>query len=208
MVYSKLTSIEKDVLREIGNIGAGNAATSMSKLINKKVDMQVPSVNIVTYDEMMDLIGGPEELIVALFFQIKGEISGNVYFILSTKEAEELIRKVTNQSNFLLEDLHHNEWALSALQETGNIVTGAYLSALSDFTKLNMQPSIPFLSIDMAGALLTVGLLEISQTSDYAMIIDTTIRSESDSGIQGHFFLLPDPSSLSTIFQGLGIADE
>ncbi|WP_345739387.1 chemotaxis protein CheC [Virgibacillus salarius] len=72
MDYTKLTTIQRDVLREIGNIGAGNAATSMSKLLNRKIDMEVPSVNVVSYDEMMELLGGPDEVIVALLFRIQG----------------------------------------------------------------------------------------------------------------------------------------
>ncbi|MFD1850360.1 chemotaxis protein CheC [Oceanobacillus bengalensis] len=206
MKYESLSSIEKDALREIGNIGAGNAATSMSKLVNKKIDMQVPSVKIVGYDEMMELIGGPEETIVAMLFQIKGDVLGTVYFILSLEEAEALIKKIINEDDFsFLNDEESNEMAISALQEIGNIVTGSYLTALSDFTNINMQPSVPYLSIDMAGAVLTVGLLEISQVSDYAIIIDTRISSDLGDGIHGNFFLLPEPETLPKLFHALGI---
>lgn len=124
MDYMKLSSMQLDVLREIGNIGAGNAATSMSKLIDRQIDMQVPSVRIVSFDEMMDLIGGPEELIVAMLFRIKGDAASTVYFILSIEEAENLIQKITQDNNFSLSaDENTNEIAISALQELGNIVT-------------------------------------------------------------------------------------
>ncbi|GGH69651.1 CheY-P phosphatase CheC [Compostibacillus humi] len=207
MEYVHLSKLQKDVLREVGNIGAGNAATSLSKLINEQIHMKVPSVNIVTFDEMMELIGGPEQVIVALLFQIYGDVPGTVYFILSVEEAESLIRKMIQDENFsLTEENGNNEMAFSALKEIGNIVTGSYLTALSDFTNIHMQPSVPYLNIDMAGALLTYGLLEISQVSDYALIIDTQIISnDSGDGITGNFFLLPKPESLSAIFQALGI---
>ncbi|PAV30022.1 CheY-P-specific phosphatase CheC [Virgibacillus profundi] len=207
MEFTNLTSFQKDALREIGNIGAGNAATSMSKLINKKVDMQVPSVNIVSYDEMMDLIGGAEEIVATVFFRIHGDAPGTVYFILTIEEAEYLISQMTNDPKFdLLADGFENELAISVLQEAGNILTGSYLSALSDFTNINMQPSIPHLSIDMAGAILTAGLLELSQVSDYAIIIDTKINhSSSIKGIHGNFLFLPDPDSFPKIFNALGI---
>src|SRR5690625_3741231 len=94
MDYNNLSTLELDVLKEIGNIGAGNAATSMSQLINKKVDMQVPSVKIVAFDEVMDIIGGSEELIVAIMFHIEGDTPGTVYFILSRNEAEQLVKKM------------------------------------------------------------------------------------------------------------------
>lgn len=209
MEFDKLSNMQLDVLREIGNIGAGNAATSMALLINKKVDMQIPAVNIVTFDEMMDIIGGPEATIVAMLFRIHGEAPGTVYFILTIEKAETLLNEIIQDPNIrLLENNDTNELAISALTEVGNIMTGSYLSALSDFLNLNMQPSIPYLSIDMAGAVLIPGLLEVSQTSDYAIVIDTEINdSQKDSGIHGHFFLLPDVESLPKIFNALGIQD-
>ncbi|WP_156289085.1 chemotaxis protein CheC [Oceanobacillus salinisoli] len=209
MEYLHLSNLQLDVLREVGNVGAGNAATSMSKLINRKMDMQVPSVKIVNFDEMMELIGGPEEVIAAMLFQIKGEFPSTVYFILPMEEAEALVQKMTGVENFtLLNDPGSDDICISALQEMGNIVTGSYLSALSDFTNIHMQPSVPYLSIDMAGAILTVGLLEISQVSDYAIIIDTSISSDSLEKIQGHFFLMPEPKSLVKLFKALGIDHE
>ncbi|MFD2628407.1 chemotaxis protein CheC [Oceanobacillus kapialis] len=206
--YTNLTNTQKDVLREIGNIGAGNAATSMAKLLDKKIDMQVPSVKVVSFDEVMDLIGGPDELIAAVLFRIQGEAPGTVYFILSIEEAEFLINEIVPgfEGKLLADPV--NEFAISALQEAGNILTGSYLSALSDFTSINMQPSVPYLSVDMAGAILTVGLLEVSQVSDYAIIIDTKINDqEVQKGVQGNFLLIPDPGSLSILFKALGIKD-
>lgn len=207
MTYGSLSKIQVDVLREIGNIGAGNAATSMAEMIDKKVNMKIPSVNIVTFDEMMDIIGGPEALIVALYFRIHGETPGTVYFTLTIEKAESLLREITKDPNIqLFKDGEANSLAISALSEVGNIMTGSYLSALSDFLNINMQSSIPYLSIDMAGAVLTPGLIEVSQVSDYAIVIDTQINdSHHDNGVQGHFFLLPDMESLPKIFNALGI---
>ncbi|API93908.1 CheY-P phosphatase CheC [Virgibacillus pantothenticus] len=204
MDLTKLTQMQKDVLREIGNIGAGNAATSMSQLVNRKIEMDVPAVNIVSYDEMMELIGGPEAVVVALLFRIKGDAPGTVYFILSLEEADALIKEITN--NAALSVHNDDELAASVLQEAGNIVTGAYLSALADFTNITMQPSVPYLSIDMAGAILTVGLLEISQVADYALIIDAKMNTAYQANqIKGNFLFIPDPDSFSKLFAALGV---
>src|SRR5690625_1504818 len=126
MESKKLSELQKDVLREIGNIGAGNATTSMSKLINKQVAMEVPSVQIVTINEMMDIIGGPEKLIVAIFFRIKGEVTGTVYFVLTIEEAEYLVRHMTmdDQLTVMNNNGETNEIAISVLQEVANILTG------------------------------------------------------------------------------------
>lgn len=203
---TQLSHTKLDVLREIGNIGAGNAATSMSKLINKKIDMKVPSVNVTGFNEAVDMIGGPEKPIVAILIYIQGAAPGSVYFILSIEEANRLLNEVTAGDESLLSGEEPNEFAISALQETGNILAGSYLSALSDFTHINMQPSIPYLSIDMAGATLTEGFLETSMESDYVIVIDTKIKDfENVNGIHGQFFLLPDPDAFAKLFQALGM---
>ncbi|MFZ3576629.1 chemotaxis protein CheC [Virgibacillus sp. DJP39] len=204
-----LTSVQMDVLREIGNIGAGNAATSLSKLLNKKIDMHVPAVKIIPFDDVMDIIGGPENLIVAIMIRVQGNAPGTVFFLLTAEEAENLVGQITSDREFRIFNAEPpSELAISALQEVGNILAGSYLTALSDFTSINMQPSVPSLSIDMAGAILTAGLLEFSQIMDYAIIIDTTINeTESSSGVNGKFFLLPDPDSFDQIFKSLGIDD-
>lgn len=203
----KLSSLHKDVLKEIGNIGAGNATTSMSQLINQQVKMEVPNVEVVMMDEMINMIGGPEEIIAALVFQIKGEISGTVYFVLTIEEAQYLVSQMTNDKNaHLMTDGVIDELAASVLQEAANILTGSYLSALADFTNLKMLTSVPYLSIDMAAATLVTGLVEISQVTDYALVIDTKIKStEEKSSAKGHFLLIPNPESIPVLFKALGI---
>lgn len=208
MNEKKLSDLQKDVLREIGNIGAGNATSSMAQLINKEVKMEVPSVRIVTINEMMEIIGGPEKVIVAIFFRIKGEITGTVYFVLTMEEAQYLIRNMTMMEDMSVMDEtgEINDMAISVLQEVANILTGSYLSALADFTHLHMTPSVPYLSIDMAAATLVTGLIELQTVTDHAIIIDTKIKgNETDESAKGHFLLVPDPPSISTFFSALGI---
>ena len=204
----KLTTIQKDVLREIGNIGAGNATTSMSQMIQKEITMEVPSVKVVTINEMMELIGGPEKLIVAIFFRIQGEITGTVYFILTLDEAQFFIDQMTQMNQLKLIDANNqlNEMAISVLQEIANILTGSYLTAIADFTNLRMLPSVPYISVDMAAATLVTGLLELQAVTDHAIIINTKIQSmTTEDSIKGHFLLVPDPDSIQKFFHALGI---
>lgn len=208
MEPSKLTNMHIDILKEIGNIGAGNAATSMAQLVNKQIHMDVPIVNIVNFDEVMDIVGGPEELIVGMFFEITGDLTGSVFFMLTIEESEKLIQQMVNDPAINLHDETIDPLALSALKESANIITGAYLTALSDFLQLDIRPSIPHLAIDMAGAILTVGLVELSRVSDYAIVINTEINDVTIDGITGHFFLLPDPQSLEKIFAALGVHND
>ncbi|GAA5415127.1 cheY-P phosphatase CheC [Paraliobacillus ryukyuensis] len=204
-----LSEYQLDALKEVGNIGSGNAATALSSLLNRKVDMKVPAVRIVGFDEMMDLVGGPDTLIVSVFLRIEGQAPGNMFFVLAPDEAESFVQEMTGIKSFSMQEPNMDEIGLSALQECGNILAGSYLSALSDFIQILLQPSVPQLHIDMAAAILTQGLIELSQASDYAIIIETIINEQdSDSApIKGHFFLLPDPESFSKIFERLGVPE-
>lgn len=204
-----IDSIKLDVLREIGNIGAGHAATSLSKLLNKKIDMKVPDVQIVTFDEMMEMAGGADNIVAGVFLRIEGDVPGSMFFILPLEQATKFVQDMIGDTsvNFALP---YDELSVSALQELGNILSGSYLSSLSDFTQLSLYPSVPALAIDMVGAIVTYGLVEHSQVSDYAIVINTELNGEdiklSDT-VNGHFFLLPDPDSFSTLFQSLGVKD-
>jgi chemotaxis protein CheC len=206
--HIKISDMHIDILKEVGNIGAGHAATALSTLLNKKIDMKVPNVRIVSFDEMMEMAGGAESVIASVFLRIEGDAPGSMFFVLPLQQAEKFIRLLIGDQTFSFSDSKVNELALSALQEMGNILSGSYLSSLSDFTQLNLMPSVPALSIDMAGAVISFGLLELSQVSDYAIVIDTALNEDegpTDESVRGHFFLLPDPDSFNTIFKALGV---
>ncbi len=208
-LFSKITSFHLDALKEVGNIGAGHAATALSQLLNKKVDMSVPSVRIMSFNEMMQLVGGPEEIIASVFCRIQGGAPGTIYFIMPVKDASVLLQRLMGDPTITLEQEEASELAMSALQEVGNIVAGSYLSSFSDFTQLRLTPSTPASSIDMAGAILSFGLNELARYTDMAIVIDTRfseIDEEVSNHINGYFFLLPDPSAFETIFQSLGVA--
>ncbi|WP_404409200.1 chemotaxis protein CheC [Jeotgalibacillus malaysiensis] len=201
----EITEYQLDLLREIGNIGAGNAATALSSLLGNKVDMAVPHVKVVSFDEMMDIAGGPENVVVSVFLRIEGEMTGSMFFILSTNQAESFIRTLTKDPEFNFGNIGESEIGLSALQEMGNILSGSYLSSLSDFTHLNLYPTVPAIAIDMAGAIISFGLVELSQAGDKVIVIDTELMDEGKRRENGQFFLLPDPESFKVLFRSLGV---
>lgn len=205
----KITSYHLDVLKEIGNIGAAHAATALSGLLSKKIDMHVPKVEMVTFNDMMELVGGSENVVVGIFLRIEGDVEGSMFFILPIEQASRFIRRLINDEQFTFNSNPVSELGLSAMQEMGNILSGSYLSALSDFTGLKIYPSVPGLSIDMFGAIISIGLIEISHVSDNVIVINTSIFEEgkgNTEAVQGHFFLLPDPESYKTIFEALGVS--
>ncbi|ARD49317.1 CheY-P-specific phosphatase CheC [Sporosarcina sp. P37] len=205
---NEITEMHLDVLKEIGNIGAAHAATSLSQLLGQKIDMRVPNVELVTFDEMFDLAGGTEKVVAGIFLRIEGDLTGTMFFVLTIESATQFIRKLTGDAAFTFMDVEDLGMGASALQELGNILSGSYLSALSDFTSLNIYPTVPSLSVDMVGAIVSFGLIEVSQYSDEVIVIETEILQEGEQGISslaGHFFLLPDPPSYRTIFSSLGV---
>ena len=203
-----ITDMHLDVLKEVGNIGAAHAATSLSQLLDRKIDMHVPNVELVSFDGMFDLAGGAETIVAGIFLRIEGDLSGSMFFVLQLDAANHFIRKLIEDETFDFSSPEVSEIGISAMQELGNILSGSYLSALSDLTGLKIYPTVPSLSIDMVGAIVSFGLIEVSQFSDEVIVIDTQIREESINGasiVNGHFFLLPDPSSYVTIFRSLGV---
>ncbi len=203
----RLQPYHLDVLKEIGNIGAAHAATALSQLLNKTIDMSVPDVRLVSFQDLPDQVGGADTEVAAIFLRIEGEAPGSMFFLSKIEDMEQLIRHLTNIQSFQLQAPPYDELGISAFQEVGNILAGSYLSAFSDFTNLILQPSVPGFSVDMTGAILNYGLIPLSQVGDYAIVIDTKIKElEGKQGlISGHFFLLPDPDSFEVIFAALGV---
>ena len=208
-ILDSITTLQMDTLKEIGNIGAGHAATALSKLVKKRVMMNVPSVRIATFDETMELAGGANHTVAVVCLRLDGEITGNMYFILSLTKAERFINQMLESNQFSFNQSIHQELPLSALTEMGNILSGSYISALSDFTGIKIQPSVPVLGIDMVGAILDYGLLEFSRVGDYAIVINTDLTEfdvDEENDVNGHFFLLLDPESFHTLFSALGVS--
>ncbi len=193
-----------DVLREVGNIGAGHAATALSKLLHQSVEMQVPQVELIPFDEIADVVGGPESIVACVYLKVTGDLTGNMFLIQSLDSAKQLTGQIL-PDKMPVEVL--DELELSALGEMGNILTASYLTSLTDFTKLKMYPSIPYISIDMAQAILTVGLLSDAPLGDYALVIHTTIHIISAME-RAHIFLLPDPGEELVLLHALGVASE
>lgn len=198
-----LSDWQADVLREVGNIGAGHAAMALSTLLQSEVRMSVTSARICQFDEIAEEIGGAEAVIVAVFLRMSGDLSGNMMFLLSLASAKQLIQRLLPGEE--VEDF--TELEMSALGEVGNILGGSYLNALSLLTSLRLQQSVPAVAIDMAGAVLDIGILMAGQVADSVVLIHTSIW-QGTTNIDGHFFLLPDPDSGMPLLQALGNRDE
>lgn len=191
-----------DVLKEIGNIGAGNAATALAKMISKKVDMKVPRVNVLDFSEVPEILGGPEEEVVGIFFKLEGEIEGSIMFLLKVESALQLIELLMPG----IASEGFNEFCFSALQEIGNILAGSYISSLSSLSNLDIKISVPSLALDMAGAILSVPAIHFGLIGDKILIIENEFVElvEKDS-VNGYFILIPEVDSYDTLLKSLGV---
>ncbi|GBG56276.1 CheY-P-specific phosphatase CheC [Sporomusaceae bacterium FL31] len=200
----KLSALQLDALREIGNVGAGNSATALSQIIDRKIDMTVPQVAIMPLGDVPDVVGGPDAMVVGVFLRVYGLAPSSILFLLPRDSAFYLVDMLMGRSQGYTTTLSSMDE--SALMEIGNILAGAYLNALSHFTNLTLLPSIPALAMDMAGAILSVVLIQLGQMGDHALVIETEFTTEAD-GVKGHFFLIPDPGSLNTILTAIGVKE-
>lgn len=197
-----------DVLKEVGNIGAGHAATALSKILDKKIEMRVPNVSVMTFNEMIEMAGGAEKIVASVYLRVQGDSPGHLFFVLPIESANTLIQQLTRENDISIDKQFDHEMAISALQELGNILAGSYLSSLSDFTGLHLYPSVPSTSIDMLGAIISYGFIELSQFSDDVIAIDTVLVDLNEVNkrqVEGHFFLMPDPDTFAAIFHSLGV---
>ncbi|MUT66376.1 chemotaxis protein CheC [Paenibacillus sp. NEAU-GSW1] len=204
-IFSRFEAFELDVLKEVGNIGAGNAATALSRLLDKPVDMAVPKVSLLPFEEVAERVGGAEQVVIAVFLRVEGEAPGNMFFIIQEESARSLLRQLLSMP--VEQQEGYTEMELSALCEIGNILAGSYLSSLADFTHLSMAPSVPSVALDMAGAILSYGLVQYGEMGDSALLIETTFLEDRQE-LEGHFFLIPDPESFDKIFKALGVLAE
>ena len=200
-----LNTIQFDVLKEIGNIGAGNATTALSRMINAKIDMSVPKVSLLGFSELAEVIGSEETVMAGILLMLEGDIDGMMIFLLEIDSARALVNSLLGKesSEADKDSIDFDELEFSAMREIGNIITGSYLSALSDLTKLTIVSSVPSLQIDMAEAILSIPAIEFSKIGDKVLLIQTQFDNESQ--INGYFVLVPELESYDTILGSLGI---
>lgn len=190
-----------DILKELGNIGAGNAATALASMISKKVNMNVPNVQILEFKEVAEILGGEENQVVGIYFELSGDVIGNMLFVLDMSSAINLTNMLYNREN---KERELDEMDISAISEVGNILASSYANSLSSLTGLKIAISVPSISIDMAGAILSVPAIQYGHISDHALMVETVFE-ENQNLVVGNLFFLPNLSSFDKILTALGV---
>lgn len=202
MAISKLTSLHLDTLQEMSNIGVGQAATALSQLLRRRIDIRIPRVAVTPFKHAADGFGGPESPVAAVALRMGGDAQGHVLLLLEPASASRMAGVLTAGPGRTAELV--DPMARSVLQEVGNILASAYLNALGRLTGLVLLPSIPVFAHDMVGAVVDTALIEQGEAGDVALVMETTFDVEGEA-VVGQMLLLPHPQSLERIFRAVGV---
>ncbi|MEG2000504.1 MAG: chemotaxis protein CheC [Evtepia sp.] len=204
--YEGLNALQLDALREIGNIGSGNAASALSTMLDYPVTIAVPAIKILDYDAVVQSLGGPEQLLVGILLSMSGDATGMIMFLLHKEFVSMALSTLTGVSFDI--DATEDEMSLSAIREIGNIMAASYVTAMSEFTGLNIKVTVPSLCIDMAGSILSVPTIYYANISDKIILIEDEFNSAGEGEKKlpsSHILLIPDVESLKKIMASLGL---
>lgn len=206
-----LGALQLDALREIGNIGAGTAATALSQMTGTAVQMEVPRVSVVPVERIPDEVGGGDAVTAAVVLSVRGEAPGHMLFLMRAEAAREVVARLMAGAAVPGDAASgppeaFGEMELSALQEVGNILTASYLGAMSQLTGLRLEPTPPAVGVDTADALLGSALVAVAETADTALLIETALGGVDGATSVGEFLYIPTDRALATVLERLGIA--
>lgn len=199
-----LKTLQLDALREVANIGAGHAATALSQMVGERIMISVPTINVAKLEDVPPQVAAPDEPVAAVLMHMLGDLTGRTLLVFPRRTAirlaELLLRRPNEQGDF-------NEMEQSAIKEAGNILSSAYMNALSDFMGMMLIPSPPSLAIDMSDAVLTTTYLQFGGDKDYVFCVESEfVMSDTEERLRGFFLLLPDPASLRAILKAIRVA--
>lgn len=200
--YDELSPVAIDCLQEIGNIGSGHAASSLSAMLSQPIKMHVPKITVLDYPSVIDKIGGPEKIITGIMVKFSGDIKGMIMFLLEDAFARLVVKKFMGRDNIDVVKLNDSEF--SAVKEIGNIMAGSYLSALAGMAGFDVRMEPPSMTVDMMGALMNYPMIEFSEVSDKVLYIDDGFIVNNDD-VDCSIILIPEMESLDILMKKLGV---
>jgi len=199
-----LKAIQMDALREVANIGAGHAATALSQMVGRTIMISVPTINVSRLEDIPPQVAERDEPVAAVLMHMLGDLTGRTLLVFPRSTAVRLagllLRREPEGEDF-------TEMEQSAIKEAGNILSSAYMNALSDFMGMILLPSPPSLAVDMSTAVLTTAYLQFGSDKDYVFCVESEfLMGDLDERMLGFFLLLPDPASLQAILKAVRVA--
>ena len=201
---TELKPSQLDALREVANIGAGHAATALSQLTERRIMISVPEVTVARWNEVPGF-WNPEDQVAAVWMMMMGNLTGRTAFVLPVDNAKQLCGFLLHRDPEPGDAF--NEMEESTLKETGNILGGAYLNALSSFLGMMLLPSVPDLVVNRSAAVFEP--IGGDEQDEQSMIIRAATEfrfDESEDNLVGHYILLPDAGSVQAILEAIQLA--
>jgi chemotaxis protein CheC len=197
-----------DALREVANIGAGHAATALSEMIGETIMISVPRINVARLEEVPPQVAAPDEPVAAVLMHMLGDLTGRTLLVFPRRTAHRLASMLLRRTTPVDADSREfSEMDQSAIKEAGNILSSAYMNALSDFMGMMLLPSPPSLAVDMSDAVLTTTYLQFGSDRDLVFCVESEfIMDDTAETLRGFFLLLPDPASLQAILKAIRVA--
>jgi chemotaxis protein CheC len=199
--YDQVSDMHLDILREIGNIGAGNATTALSQMLDRRIDMSPPIVRLSPIEEITHALGGPENMVFGILCNLSGSIEGMMMFVLEQDFAHRILNQLLMREIKDYDDM--NDMDFSALREIGNIMAGSFATAIASLTGLNIELDVPGIAIDMAGAIMNVPAVAFGSIGDHALYIEEDLI-QGEEALRSRLLLIPTLDSLNTIMRSLG----
>ena len=203
--YSELSDDARDVLAEVGNIGTGNAVAALASMIGRQIDMELPLIRLLTYQEVPELLGGAEKFQVGVLLETTGDINGMFMFLLSEDFTRQLLE--TRVGDIPADAAQLDDMARSAICEVGNIMCCSYINALARMMDVKVHVSVPSVCSDMVGALLSVPMIRFANLSDEMLFIENKYHLGEHS-VVSHVLFLPEVESIQKILKALDLPYE
>ena len=203
--YSELSDDARDVLAEVGNIGTGNAVAALASMIGRQIDMELPLIRLLTYQEVPELLGGAEKFQVGVLLETTGDINGMFMFLLSEDFKRQLLETLVG--DIPADAAQLDDMARSAICEVGNIMCCSYINALARMMDVKVHVSVPSVCSDMVGALLSVPMIRFANLSDEMLFIENKYHLGEHS-VVSHVLFLPEVESIQKILKALDLPYE
>jgi chemotaxis protein CheC len=198
----KLKALQLDALREVANIGAGHAATALSQMTGHTIMISVPRINIAPLEDIPNQVAMNEEPVAAVLMKILGDLTGLALLVFPQPTALRVAGLMMKRDGVTALD----EIEQSALREAGNILSAAYLNALSEFMGMILLPSPPSLAIDMSDAVMSSTFVEMAQGAEFVFCVETEFHlKELNESLRGFFLLMPDADSLTAMLRAIRV---
>ena len=194
---TEYTDLQLDALRELANIGSGKASTALSMLLDRPVDISVPSARALSFADAVEATGDYELQITGIVLGIVGDLEGTVLLLISPQDADTVCEILGVEPG--------SEYAPSALGEVGNIVGSSYINALAEMTGMAIEPTPPGTATDMLGAIVQTVLAERAGAGDVALLLDSDLMVERED-CSVSFLLVPDQGGVDELLSRLGLS--